>query len=565
MKIPSFNKESKNSKPLLVKLTVGLATICLVAFVVVPLISRSNIYTQFKKLEQVMSMAVQWYFEDVDVEKLTESAIRGMLRDLDPHSTYLTAEDLTRANEEISGSFEGIGISFSVMSDTLVVESPIEDGPSERVGIIARDRIVNVDGNSIVGIGSDSIRKLLRGPKGTIVQLGVHRPGTRGLLNFTVTRDKIPIYSVDAYFIVDGTDIGYISINNYAQTTHRELVAAGNKLREQGMKRLILDLRNNGGGLLDQAGLVADEFLKGDTIVYTRGRRADDQVFVARAGQTMEDIPLIVLINAGSASASEITAGAIQDLDRGLVVGVTSFGKGLVQRQLPIHIDGSAVRLTVARFYTASGRCIQRPFKDIEAWRRLSDRLELEEGANLEHTLDKIKREEADKEKSAKRGNDTSAINLDSIEIFRTRSGRPVLGGGGITPDYIVRHDSRELTALSSSLWRNGVFGEFVDKYVAEMKKKYGDDYRKFGEEFKLSNSMIKELKKIAKEKNIEWNEEEFEKDRDWYENRQLKSLLARAIWNSNTARRITISSDRQLNRALELFPLAEKIQKRSK
>jgi carboxyl-terminal processing protease len=339
-------------------------------------------------------------------------------------------------------------------------------------------------------------------------------------------------------------------------------VEAGEKLKQQGMKRLILDLRNNGGGLLDQAFLVADEFLKGDTIVYTRGRRTEnDQVFVARTGQTMEDIPLIVLINGASASASEITAGSIQDLDRGLVVGVTSFGKGLVQRQFPIRTDGSAVRLTTARFYTASGRCIQRPFKDIDAWRKLTDRLELEEGANLEHTLDKIKREEATREKNAKKGADSLAIDLDSIEIFYTRNGRPVLGGGGITPDYVVRHDDRKLTDLTLALWRNGVFFQFIDKYVNEMKEKYGDDYRRFGDEFKLTDRMIKDLQKIAEEKEIEWDAEEFEIDKEWYEERHLKFHLARALWNRNTATQLTITTDRQLNKALELFPLAEKIQ----
>jgi carboxyl-terminal processing protease len=546
------------------KFTAGIAVGLFVALLVFPLISSDNIYNQIEKYNYVLSLVIKEYFEDSDVSKLTEGAIRGMLQELDPHSTYITPKDMKHVNEDMGGSFEGIGIQFMMLNDTLLIDAVIADGPSERVGMQARDRIYAVNGSSIVGLSQDSIPKLLRGPKGTVVSLSVYRPATKERLEFSVTRDKIPLYSIDVYFVVEGTDIGYIRMNRFAQTTHEELVNAGKLLRAEGMKRLILDLRGNGGGILEQAHAVCDEFLRGDTIVYTHGRHSDqDQIFTARPGGSMEDIPLIVLVDGSSASASEITAGAIQDLDRGLVVGVTSFGKGLVQRQYPIYSDGSSVRITIARFYSASGRCIQRPFKDKENWKLMTDRLEVEEGANLEHVLDKIKKEDTKKSKDTTKKKDKNAkiINMDSIEIFYTRAGRPVLGGGGITPDYVIKYDTSKLQPLTISLYYSGIFLAFNDQILKEYKDKYSNDFSKFNKEFKMTDKMEKDLRKLAESKDIVWNDEEFKKDKDYIANRWVKYFLARSIWNTNKATQIMIPIDRQLNKALELFPLAEKIQ----
>lgn len=532
-----------------------------------------NIFANMRKFQTVFEMVRQMYFEEPDSEKMTENAIRGMLKELDPHSAYITAEDMKEVNEDMSGSFEGIGVSFSIIDDSLVVESPITDGPSEKVGIMARDRIVTVDGESLVGVSQDSIRKLLRGPKGTKVVLGVYRPATRKTLEFTVVRDKIPLYTVDASFLIDSTDIGYIKINRFGQNTTKELQEAGQKLFKAGMKRLILDLRNNSGGLLDQAYSVSDEFLSSDTIVYTVGRDTTKktQVFVAGPGQSMENIPLIVLINEGSASASEITAAAIQELDRGLVVGQTSFGKGLVQRQVPLS-DGSAVRITIARFYGPSGRCLQRPFKDRKDWLRMIDRLELEEGANLEHTLDKIRKDKMNdsvvtKAKKRKFNPKDKSIDMDSIDIFYTRKGRPLLGGGGVTPDYTVRAFEKgkdTITQLGRELWYSGIFGEVVDALVAEYKAKYGSDYLKFKKEFKLTDKIIKLIKDKAEEYEIDWNDKQFADDKDWIEN-QIKFMLARSVWDMNTASKVKVDSDRQLSKAMTLFPMAEQIRKGKK
>jgi carboxyl-terminal processing protease len=331
-----------------------------------PLISSDNLFDQLEKYKFVFNTAYKNYVDDVSANALTEAAIKGMLGSLDPHSQYINKEEIQSVNEDMQGSFEGIGVQFDIINDTITVISPIAGGPSEAVGILAGDKIVKIDGVSAIGLKQDDVPKKLRGPKGTKVELDIFRPGMEGTLKFTIIRDKIPLHSVSAAYMFYGTDIGVISVNRFSATTHEEIVNAANDLRKQGMKRLILDLRNNPGGLLNQAFLVADEFLpgEGDTIVYTRGRAFDaNEVFRARKGQQLENIPLIVLIDNGSASASEIVSGAVQDLDRGLVVGITSFGKGLVQRQIPLP-DGSAFRLTISRYYTPSGRCIQRPFED---------------------------------------------------------------------------------------------------------------------------------------------------------------------------------------------------------
>ena len=560
LKIPAFK--------FLAGIIIGVFISLSLVLLVIPIIGSDNIYSQIEKYQTILSLAIKDYFEEVDIVKLNEAGIKGMLSGLDPHSTYISAKDMKKVNESMTGSFEGIGIQYNIINDTIVIEGVIPDGPSEKVGIQPRDRIIAADSNSLVGIPEDSVPKILKGPKGTVVNLSIHRPGNKGLLAFRIVRDKIPLNSISASFVIEGTDIGYIKIEQYVGTTHRELVDSSKRLREQGMKRLILDLRNNGGGMLDQAYKVCDEFLASDTIVYTKGRRiSENKEFVARPGPTLEDIPLIVLINMWSASASEITAGAMQDLDRGLVVGTTSFGKGLVQSQMPLK-DGSALRLTTARFYTASGRFIQRPYIDKEAWKRLTDRLELEEGSNLEHTLDKIRKEEEAKDKKdskKKKLKDDKTIDMDSIEIYYTRSGRPVLGGGGITPDYVIKNDTTKLTDFATKLSFQGVFIEAKEKFISETQKKYGDDFTRFNKEFVFTKDMLKELKRLANERDIEWNDEQYETDKEWIENIIMKQWIARSVWDSNTAYQISIQKDRQVTKAMELFPLAEKIFNSSK
>lgn len=544
-------------------IVVGLS----LGFLIQPLISSDGLYDQIRKYQEVISNAVKNYVEPVDTQKLTEAAIRGMLNELDPHSVYITADDMKEVEEDFQGSFEGIGVQFDILNDTIVVISPIADGPSEKVGIQSGDKIVTIDGENAVGMDREAVPKKLRGPKGTKVKLGIKRSGENEILNFEVIRDKIPLYTVDASFIIDSTDIGVIVVNRFAATTNDEFLQALKKLKQEGMKKLILDLRGNPGGFLNQAYLMADHFLKGgETIVYTKGRRPEfNEFYSSTNGGMAEDIPLIVLINAGSASASEIVTGAIQDLDRGLVVGETSFGKGLVQRQFPLP-DGSAYRLTIARYYTPSGRCIQRPYEDKNNYRNLVGRLELKEGANIEHALELVKKEiQEENEKLLKENKKAKIFNLDSIPIFYTKSGRTVLGSGGIVPDYIVKSDT--ITRMSAQLRMKRVFFEFVDKYLNNGKDLPADmknSPTKFIRNWKVTDQMMKDFKELAISKGVEWNEESFKKDEDFIKT-EIKGTLARSLWDRNVYIQIFSSIDKQINTARGLFDEAIKIAKRKK
>ncbi len=538
-----------------------------VGILIQPLISGDNLYEQIRKYQEVINNAMKNYVDPVDTHKLTEAAIKGMLNELDPHSVYITAEEMEEVNEDFQGSFDGIGVQFDVIEDTIVVISPISDGPSEKVGIVSGDKIVKIDGEDAVGLSRDLVPKKLRGPKGTKVVLDIKRSGEKELLTFNIIRDIIPLYTIDGSFLLEGTDIGIISVNRFAATTHEELTEAIKNLKTKGMKKLILDLRGNPGGFLNQAFMMADEFLSGaDTIVYTKGRRPEfDEVYMSSNGGLSEDIPLVVLINDGSASASEIVSGAIQDLDRGLIVGETSFGKGLVQRQYPLS-DGSAYRLTIARYYTPSGRSIQRPYKDKQDYRNLVGRIELKEGSNIEYALDMVKKEiQAENEKKIKENKKKDVINLDSIPIYYTRNGRTVLGGGGIIPDYTVKQDT--ITRFSVLLRMNRVFYEYIDRYLDNGKKipeKYKKDISLFIKEWQITDAMMADFRKLAESKEIKWDEEAYKKDEEFIKT-EIKGTIARSMWDRNAYMQVFFTIDKQVNVAKTLFGEAEKITKRKK
>jgi carboxyl-terminal processing protease len=469
---------------------------------------------------------------------------------------------MKQVEEDFQGSFDGIGVQFDVIQDTIVVIAPISDGPSEKVGIQAGDKIVKIDTLNAIGLNRDLVPKYLKGPKGTKVVLTIKRSGVKDLLTFTVVRDKIPLYSVDASFVIDSTDIGVIVVSRFAATTHDEMVQAIQSLKKQGMKKLILDLRGNPGGYLNQAFLMADEFLKGgDTIVYTKGRRPEfDETYTSSAGGLLEDIPLTVLINAGSASASEIVSGAIQDLDRGLIVGETSFGKGLVQRQYPLS-DGSAYRLTIARYYTPSGRSIQRPYKDKEGYRNLIGRIELKEGSNIGTALEVVRKEiQEENEKKIKENKNKEVINIDSLPIYYTKAGRIVLGGGGIIPDYIVKQDT--ITRFSIDLRIKRIFFEYVDQYLhngKEIKEKYNNNFADFLRNWKVTDKMMQDFKKLAIEKEVKWDEESYKKDEDFIKT-EIKGTVARSVWDRNAYVQVFSTIDKQILTAKKLFPEALKI-----
>jgi len=526
-----------------------------------PLISTDNIFQQIKKIDKVLNIAAKNYLEPVDTQKLTEAAIKGLLSELDVHSVYISAEEMKRVNEDFQGSFEGIGVEFDIINDTIVIVSPIPGGPSEALGIRSGDKIVKIDGESAIGLSRTDVPKKLKGPKGTVVEVDIKREGVKELLHFRIVRDKIPLNTVEAAFMVDGTDIGVIVVNRFAATTHDELVQALEKLTQMGMKKLVLDLRGNPGGYLNQAFLMAEEFIRaGDTIVYTKGRLPEfDEVYISSGASVYANLPLIVLINSGSASASEIVSGAIQDLDRGLIVGETSFGKGLVQRQYDLG-DGSAFRLTIAKYYTPSGRCIQRPYKDKDKYRHLVGRLELEEGSYIYDAYNKIISQ-------VKRMNDTiknakDRINIDSLPIYYTRSKRVVFGGGGITPDYIIKSDT--ITRMTATIRSQNLFFEFIDKSLKKEVEKIRNQYKDF-KDFKanyvISEQILNQFRKFVEEKKIEVKDSDWNTDKE-YIGIYLKAQLARSVWTREQFLEILFTVDNQFKKALELFPEAIKIAK---
>jgi carboxyl-terminal processing protease len=525
-------------------LTVGvLALAGLVAGSVLnQLISGDNIYDQLNKFKDVLSMAQKVYVEDVDTGKLTEAAIRGMLGELDPHSVYIPASEMQRIKEDFQGSFEGIGIEFAVLNDTLVVVTPIVGGPSEALGIEAGDKIVKINDTSAIGITEDLVRKKLRGPKGTKVKVSILRAGMKNLLDFDIVRDKIPLYTVDAALMVDD-EVGYVSVTRFSATTHTEFVEAVSKLKKEGMKRLVLDLRFNGGGYLEQAFKMADElFPRGKMIVYTKGRRPEfNEEYISSGSARFADVALVVLVNNASASASEIVSGAIQDWDRGLVVGETTFGKGLVQRQYDLP-DGSGFRITTARYYTPSGRLIQRPYDgDKNRYQREAFERNEEEGENLTHT--------AEKDSTKPR--------------FKTAGGRVVYGGGGITPDYIVK--AERLGEYAAQLRMKQVYLDFANKYLEAngnaLRRTYNSDSKRFTQEFQITDAMLETINAIAKAKGIEFKKDSYEKDIRFVK-LLAKAAIAKALWGNAGQARVMLQEDVQFKKAISLFPEAVRISK---
>ncbi len=511
------------------------------------LISGDNIYEQLGKFKDVLSLTEKYYVDEVDTQKLTESAIKGLLNDLDPHSVYIDPKQLTTVTEEFRGKFEGIGIEFAIVNDTITVVQPIGGGPSAQLGILSNDKIVKIDGKSAIGFNNDQVMKGLKGPKGTKVSVTIVRPGEKDLLDYEIIRDVIPFYSVDVSFMLND-DVGYINVTRFAETTNAEMLSALQKLKGLGMKRLVLDLRFNPGGYLDQAVKMADLFLDGDPatgrreIVYTKGRRPDfDEEYYATTNSEFEKTPLIILISNGTASASEIVAGAIQDWDRGLIVGETSFGKGLVQRQFELA-DKSAIRLTIARYYTPSGRCIQRSYAEgKEEYQREAFERKETEGNNISHV------EERDSTRP----------------VFKTADGRKIYGGGGITPDYIVKPD--DATPLTITLRNRNLFYEFTTEYLEEhandIKEKYKGDFQLFDRDFEVDDALLAEFIGFIKAKKVDFNEEQFAKDKE-YTKARLKAHIARNFWGNDGWYPVILRSDNQLKKALSIFPEAAKIAK---
>lgn len=488
---------------------------------------------------QLAEMAINnLYVDSVDEKKLVEDAIRGMLEKLDPHSSYSTPAEVKKMNEPLRGNFDGIGVQFNMMDDTLLVIQPTLKGPSEKAGIIAGDRIITVNDTTIAGVkmSTEDIMNRLRGPKGTKVKLGIKRTGISELIYFTVTRDKIPVNSVDAAYMIR-PKIGFIRIGNFGATTHKELMNSMETLKDQGMKDLILDLQGNGGGYLMAAVDIANEFLeKDDLIVYTNGMRAPRMEYKAKGNGSFKKGNIVVLVDEYSASAAEIVTGAIQDHDRGIVVGRRSFGKGLVQRPIDLP-DGSMIRLTVAHYYTPAGRCIQKPFK---------------KGANKDYAMDVYNR--------LKHGELTNADSIhfaDSLKCYTLRKRRVVYGGGGIMPDVFVPLDTLAYTKYHRELAAKTIIRDVTLKYVMNNRKqlqKQYDSFDKFKANYQVPQTLIDKIISEGEKKKVKpKDDDELQKSLPKL-NLQLKALVARDLWDMNEYFSVFNEGDDIVQKALQQF-----------
>lgn len=475
------------------------------------------------KLQMAENAISELYVDSVNEEKLVEAAIKGMLEELDPHSAYSNAEETKELNEPLAGNFSGIGITFNMNQDTLYVISTVAGGPSERVGILAGDRIITVNDTNIAGIKmkNSDIMKRLRGPKGTKVDVKVLRrmAGAYDTVDFRITRADIPIFSVDAAYMVD-PKTGYIRINKFSADTHKEVADALKKLKKKGMKSLILDLVDNGGGYLNAAVDLLGEFLEpGQTAVYTEGLNSPRYDFQTKPGFTgplFKDGRLVVMTNQYSASAAEITSGAIQDWDRGVIVGRRTYGKGLVQRPLPFP-DGSMIRLTVAHYYTPTGRDIQKPYKKGNQKEYAKDILDRLNNGELMHQ-DSIKY-------------------IDSLKVKTLNLGRPIYGGGGISPDRFVPLDTTEFTKFYRDVQAKGAINQYVIKYVEQNRKKLQGQYKTdddFVKNFKVSDTMLADLFTVAEKEGVKMNAEEAERSRPLF-SMIIKGLIGRDVFDTAT------------------------------
>lgn len=491
---------------------------------------------QGEKFNTLLYYMNRMYVDSVDLDGLVETAIRGMLEELDPHSVYIPSEDLKQADEPLNGKFEGIGVRFNIMKDTIMVVATIAGGPSEKLGIMGGDRIVEVDGEVVAGVGirNKGVMERLKGPKGTHVEVGIQRGRMDGLLYFDIERDKIPIYSVDAHYMVNNRT-GYIKVNRFSKETMSELNSALDELQSEGMKDLVLDLQGNGGGMLNTAIDMGDEFLSGDRlIVYTDGRSFPREDRVADTEGRFEKGRLVVLVDESSASASEIVSGAIQDWDRGLIVGRRTFGKGLVQR--PVRLpDGSAVRLTVQQYFTPAGRCIQKPYEDgVDAYRREKyERFEKGELMSLD------------------------SLDLpDSLKYSTKILGRTVYGGGGILPDVFVPIDTSYNSVYFTDLLRRGLFNravlEYVDKNRNRLEREYGDR-EAFIADQPLEKELLDGLIALGEAEDIPFVEEDWNGSLYAIELR-LKAILARTLFDTTAFYEVFNPINPVYRRAIEVL-----------
>ncbi len=505
-----------------------MKTIKPVVLLLVLLFSYSNCFAQNKvssesaKLARAFQLIDNLYVDDVDASKVSEAAIRAMLLELDPHSSYLDKEEVKAMSETMQGNFEGIGISFNTLTDTIYVIEVISGGPSQKVGLLPGDKIIYINDTLVAGqkIDNQKIMKKLKGPKGTSVNVKIKRRDVGELLNFKIVRGKIPIHSIDAAYMVSD-DIGYIKLSRFGETSYNEFLKAEKELKAKGMKRMIFDLTGNGGGVMQVASQIVDEFLDNNKlVVYIEGRNQPRSDLKTTSSGQFEEGSVVVLVDEFSASASEIVAGALQDWDRAVVVGRRTFGKGLVQRQIPLT-DGSMMRLTVARYYTPTGRGIQKPY---------------EEGK-----IDKYKNDLADRYEHGEFMNPDSISFPDSLRYETLVNNRTVYGGGGIMPDYFVPIDTARLTDLHRNIIAKGVINRLaileVDNKREELLNSYVD-VESFKTNYELPEQLFVKMKGMAEEDKVVWNTEQFEISEDLL-SLQIKALMARDLYDQSAYFRI--------------------------
>ncbi|WP_242926436.1 S41 family peptidase [Pontibacter vulgaris] len=496
----------------------------------------------YLKFRDILSYIDRDYVDTVDIEKLSDYAITKMLEKLDPHTSYIPAEELAMARSYLEGDFEGIGVEFNIFKDTIYVITPLSGGPSEAAGIQAGDKIIKVDGKNLAGVGitNEMVFKHLRGAEGTKVNLSILRKGSSKPLTFNLQRNKIPTSSVDVSYMVNA-NTGYIKVSRFSANTFDEFKQALTSLKKKGMQQLILDLRGNPGGYMDHATRMADEFIAGDKlIVYTDGKGTKyDSKTHARTKGDFENGSLIVLVDEGSASASEIVAGALQDNDRALIVGRRSFGKGLVQMPIPLN-DGSELRLTISRYYTPSGRSIQKSYVD-GAEKYEQDMLQRFERGEYFHP--------------------DSSLFVDSLK-YKTTKGRVVYGGGGIMPDVFVARDTTELSEYLSQLYTKNVIREYTLGYYRDNRKSLEKmSFERFNKSFDVSDKMLQELVKLAGEEGVVYNDAQFKRSKNLIRN-NLKAFIARSVYGNKGFFPVLHESDEEFQQALKQFARAQRLAK---
>ncbi|MBN8822422.1 MAG: S41 family peptidase [Spirosoma sp.] len=512
--------------------------------------SLNNIGRGYTKYREILQLIENNYVDTVNTDDLVDYSITKMLEKLDPHTAYMNPQDAVAARSQLEGGFDGIGVEFNIYKDTVYVVTPLAGGPSEAAGIMSGDKIIKVDDKPLATAGkieNSAVFKALRGKRGTEVKLTVLRKGDKQPKDFMITRDRIPTYSVDAAYMIDGKT-GYIKINRFSETTYDEFKSALGSLKAKGMTQLMLDLRNNPGGYMDRATNIADEFISGNKLlVYTDGKdnRYDRKTYAHIAGQ-FEEGALVVLIDEGSASASEIVSGALQDHDRALIAGRRSFGKGLVQMPVTLS-DGSELRLTISRYYTPSGRSIQKPYVP---------------GHEGDY--------EKDLEQRSKRGEYyiADSIKNDPKLKFKTDGGRTVYGGGGITPDYFIPRDSTWQTMYLVQLYGKNIIREYAMEYANDNQKKLEKmPFEEFNRSVTITDEQMNQLVKLATNEGIKFNEKEYNRSKGYIKN-QIKALVARSVYQkankagqNNEFFKVIGQSDDTYQKALKLFDRADKLE----